>query len=103
MASTGVKDPALPDTLYVTELVAPQLVNTMPEKTMEAVYDHGVVPAASITNNYDSAREVLAAVAAAGVSLDDATQLLEDEGVEKFIVSWGELVDTVDTALKAAN
>lgn len=102
MASTGVKDPALLDTLYVTELVAPQLVNTMPEKTMEAVFDHGVVPAASITNNYEAARDVLAAVAAAGVSLDDATQLLEDEGVEKFIISWGELVETVDSALKAA-
>lgn len=102
MASTGVKDPALLDTLYVTELVAPQLVNTMPEKTMEAVFDHGVVPAASITNNYENAREVLAAVADAGVSLDDATQLLEDEGVEKFIISWGELVETVDSALKAA-
>jgi transaldolase len=102
MASTGVKDPALLDTLYVTELVAPQLVNTMPEKTMEAVFDHGVVPAASISNNYENAREVLAAVAAAGVSLDEATQLLEDEGVEKFIISWGELVETVDSALKAA-
>jgi transaldolase len=102
MASTGVKDPALLDTLYVTELVAPQLVNTMPEKTMEAVYDHGIVPAASITNNYENARQVLADVAAAGVSLDDATQLLEDEGVEKFIISWGELVETVDSALKAA-
>ena len=102
MASTGVKDPALLDTLYVTELVAPQLVNTMPEKTMEAVFDHGVVPASSITNNYEAARDVLAAVAAAGVSLDDATQLLEDEGVEKFIISWGELVETVDSALKAA-
>lgn len=102
MASTGVKDPALLDTLYVTELVAPQLVNTMPEKTMEAVFDHGVVPAASITNNYEAARDVLAAVSDAGVSLDDATQLLEDEGVEKFIISWGELVETVDAALKAA-
>jgi len=102
MASTGVKDPALLDTLYVTELVAPHLVNTMPEKTMEAVFDHGVVPSASITNNYESARDVLAQVAAAGVSLDEATQLLEDEGVEKFIVSWGELVATVDGALKAA-
>lgn len=102
MASTGVKDPALLDTLYVTELVAPYLVNTMPEKTMEAVFDHGVVPSASITNNYESARDVLAQVAAAGVSLDDATQLLENEGVEKFMVSWGELVATVDDALKAA-
>jgi transaldolase len=102
MASTGVKDPALPDTLYVTELVAPQLVNTMPEKTLEAVFDHGVVPAASITNNYESARADLAAVAAAGVSLDDATQVLETEGVDKFIVSWNELVETIDNALKAA-
>lgn len=102
MASTGVKDPALLDTLYVTELVAPYLVNTMPEKTMDAVFDHGVVPSASITNNYESARDVLAQVAAAGVSLDDATQLLENEGVEKFMVSWGELVATVDDALKAA-
>jgi len=102
MASTGVKDPNLLDTLYVTELVAPQLVNTMPEKTMEAVYDHGIVPAASITNNYESAREVLENVAAAGVSLEDATEVLEKEGVEKFIISWNELVQTVDTALKAA-
>ena len=102
MASTGVKDPALPDTLYVTELVAPHLVNTMPEKTLEAIFDHGVVPAASITNNYDSARADLAAVAAAGVSLDDATQVLETEGVDKFIVSWNELVETIDNALKAA-
>ena len=74
----------------------------MPEKTMEAVYDHGIVPAASITNNYDSAREVLANVAAAGVSLDDATVVLEKEGVEKFIVSWNELLDTVSAALEAA-
>jgi transaldolase len=102
MASTGVKDPNLPDTLYVTELVAPMLVNTMPEKTMEAVFDHGVVPADSITAHYEGARAVLAAVDAAGVSYDDATALLETEGVDKFIVSWNELVESVDAALKAA-
>ena len=102
MASTGVKDPNLSDTLYVTELVAPELVNTMPEKTMEAVFDHGVVPAASITNNYEGARAVLAAVASVGVSYDDVTELLEREGVEKFIVSWGELVESVAKALEAA-
>lgn len=102
MASTGVKDPLLPDTLYVTELVAPKLVNTMPEKTMEAVFDHGQIPADSITGNYEQARAVLAAVAAAGVSLDDATELLEKEGVEKFKISWQELVATVDSALRAA-
>ena len=102
MASTGVKDPNLSDTLYVTELVAPQLVNTMPEKTMEAVYDHGIVPANSITGHYDDAKQVLDAVAAAGVSYDDVTELLEAEGVDKFIVSWNELVASVDAALTAA-
>ncbi|MDE2386082.1 MAG: transaldolase [Actinomycetales bacterium] len=102
MASTGVKDPKLSDTLYVTELVAPQLVNTMPEKTMEAVYDHGIVPANSITAHYAEAEAVLAAVAAAGVSYDDVTNLLETEGVDKFIVSWNELVESVDSALAAA-
>ena len=102
MASTGVKDPNLSDTLYVTELVAPELVNTMPEKTMEAVFDHGIVPANSITNNYDSAKMVLLAVTAVGVDYDDVTELLEREGVDKFIVSWGELVDSVAAALEAA-
>ena len=102
MASTGVKDPNLLDTLYVTELVAPQLVNTMPEKTMEAVFDHGVVPANSITNHYEEAEAIMAAVAAAGVSYDDVTQLLETEGVDKFIVSWNELLESVTNALNAA-
>jgi transaldolase len=102
MASTGVKDPALPDTLYVTELVAPMLVNTMPEKTMEAVFDHGVVPANSITGHYAEAQEILDAIAAHGVSYDDATELLEAEGVEKFNISWAELVESVEKALEAA-
>ena len=102
MASTGVKDPNLSDTLYVTELVAPELVNTMPEKTMEAVFDHGIVPANSITNNYESAKMVLLAVSAVGVDYDEVTDLLEREGVEKFIISWGELVESVAKALEAA-
>lgn len=102
MASTGVKDPNLLDTLYVTELVAPQLVNTMPEKTMEAVFDHGVVPSNSITNHYEEAQAIMAAVAAAGVSYDDVTELLETEGVDKFIVSWNELLESVTNALNAA-
>ena len=102
MASTGVKDPSLSDTLYVTELVAPALVNTMPEKTMEAVYDHGIVPANSITAHYADAKAVLDAVAAQGVSYDDVTELLENEGVDKFIVSWNELVESVTAALEAA-
>lgn len=102
MASTGVKDPNLSDTLYVTELVAPELVNTMPEKTMEAVFDHGIVPANSIVTNYEGAKMVLLAVSAVGVDYDEVTDLLEREGVEKFIISWGELVESVAKALEAA-
>jgi transaldolase len=102
MASTGVKDPALLDTLYVTELVAPHLVNTMPEKTMEAVFDHGVIPSNSITNHYEEAEAIMAAVAAVGVSYDDVTQLLETEGVDKFVISWNELLESVTNALNAA-
>ena len=101
MASTGVKDPALPDTLYVTELVAPQLVNTMPEKTMEAVFDHGVIAEDTITGGYAQAREVLASIEALGVSYDEVVTLLEKEGVDKFIVSWNELVATVSSALES--
>jgi len=102
MASTGVKDPALSDTLYVTELVAPELVNTMPEKTMEAVFDHGVVPTNSIQAHYEDSRAVLGALAEVGISYDEVTELLETEGVEKFIISWNELVASVSSALEAA-
>lgn len=102
MASTGVKDPALSDTLYVTELVAPELVNTMPEKTMEAVFDHGLVPLNSIQAHYQDSRDVLAATEALGISYVEVTELLENEGVEKFIVSWNELVASVAAALEAA-
>jgi transaldolase len=102
MASTGVKDPLLPDTLYVTELVAPQLVNTMPEKTMEAVFDHGVIKGDTISPNYDGARAVLAQLEDVGVSYNEVVDLLEKEGVEKFVVSWNELVNTVSKALEGA-
>jgi transaldolase len=102
MASTGVKDPNLPDTLYVTELVAPDLVNTMPEKTMEAVFDHGVISGDTITGNYEAARSALASIEALGISYDHVVSLLEQEGVDKFIVSWNELVATVSSALDSS-
>ncbi|MFF4383080.1 transaldolase [Kitasatospora sp. NPDC001547] len=98
-ASTGVKDPALPDTLYVTELVAPGTVNTMPEATLDATGDHGVVTGNTIVPNYADAKAVLDAIAAAGVDYDDVVQVLEDEGVEKFEQSWNELLDTVTASL----
>ena len=102
-ASTGVKDASLPDTLYVTELVAPEVVNTMPEKTMMAAADHGVIPADSVTGSYAAANAVLDALGAQGVSYDDVTRLLEEEGLSKFEVSWNELLDTVQTALTASS
>ena len=100
-ASTGVKDPALPDTLYVTELVAAGTVNTMPEKTLQATFDHGVITGDTITGNYADAHDLFAQLAAVGVDFADVTQVLEDEGVEKFIASWHELQDTVTDALQA--
>ncbi|WP_336631394.1 MULTISPECIES: transaldolase [unclassified Microbacterium] len=101
-ASTGVKDPALPDTLYVTELVAAGTVNTMPEKTLEATFDHGVVTGDTITDGYEDARLVFAQLAELGIDITDVTQLLEDEGVAKFIASWHDLQKTVAAALAEA-
>lgn len=101
-ASTGVKDPALPDTLYVTELAVGETVNTMPEKTLEATFDHGTITGDNVTGRYDEANATLDALDALGISFDEVTELLEKEGVEKFIVSWNELLDTVAAALEAA-
>ncbi|MGX5680458.1 transaldolase [Schumannella luteola] len=101
-ASTGVKDPALPDTLYVTELAVSETVNTMPEKTLEATFDHAVVEGDAVTGSYEKAGATLEALSAIGISYDEVTALLEKEGVEKFIVSWNELLDTVSAALEAA-
>lgn len=101
-ASTGVKDPSLPDTLYVTELVAPGTVNTMPEKTLEATFDHGQIAGDAVTGTYEAAHKVFADLAAAGVDFADVTQVLEDEGVDKFIASWHDLQGTVKTALEDA-
>jgi transaldolase len=101
-ASTGVKDPSLPDTLYVTELAVGQTVNTMPEKTLQATFDHGVLTGDAVSGSYAHARDILAQLDALGISYDDVTQLLEKEGVDKFIISWNELLDTVTAALEAA-
>lgn len=99
MASTGVKDPNLPDTLYISELIAPGLVNTMPEKTMEAFFDHGEVSGNTISSHYDESRELLAELEKLGVSYHEVVQLLEEEGVEKFNASWAELVQSVKAAM----
>ncbi|MBD7994085.1 transaldolase [Arthrobacter sp. Sa2CUA1] len=101
-ASTGVKDPALPDTLYVTELVAPGVVNTMPEKTLEATADHGKVTGDTVTGTYAESAALLDALDRQGVDYNEVVELLEAEGLDKFVVSWGELLETVSTALNGA-
>lgn len=101
-ASTGVKDPAYPDTLYVDHLVAPGVVNTMPRATLEAVADHGTAGEDTVTGAYDDAEDRLRRLAALGVDLDDVTARLEVEGVDKFVASWDELLGTVRAGLEAA-
>ncbi|QGN57192.1 transaldolase [Nostocoides sp. HKS02] len=101
-ASTGVKDPAYSDTLYVTELVAPNTVNTMPEKTLDAVVDHGEVTGDTITGAYADAADVLDALEQLGISYADVTAQLEREGVEKFETSWNELLDEAQSDLDLA-
>ena len=98
-ASTGVKDPAYDDTMYVVDLVAPGVVNTMPEATLNAVADHGVVSGDTVRPNYAHAKQVLDDLAAIGIDYDDVVQVLEDEAVEKFEVSWNELLESTKSEL----
>ncbi|RPE38422.1 transaldolase [Streptomyces sp. Ag109_O5-1] len=98
-ASTGVKDPAYKDTLYVDELVAPGTVNTMPEATLNATADHGDIHGDTVTGGYAQARADLAAVEKLGISYDEVVGKLEDEGVAKFEVAWQELLDAVTKSL----
>jgi transaldolase len=98
-ASTGVKDPAYDDTMYVVDLVADHTVNTMPEPTLQAVHDHGVISGDSIRAHYLDARVVLDKLAAVGIDYDDVVLTLEREGVEKFEVSWVDLIAAVQKEL----
>jgi transaldolase len=101
-ASTGVKDPALPDTLYVSELVVAGTVNTMPEKTLRAFADHGEVQGDKVSGTEAEAQRLFDDLAAVGIDFDDVVDVLEKEGVQKFDASWAELVETVRTSLEDA-
>ncbi|CAM3134236.1 transaldolase [Mycobacterium intermedium] len=91
-ASTGVKNPAYPDTMYVAELVAPNTVSTMPEATLAAVAERGVAVGDTVTGKAKRAREVLDRLTAVGIDLFDAFDGLERDGVAKFAASWQRLV-----------
>jgi len=99
-ASTGVKDPALPQALYVSELAVAQTVNTMPEKTLMATAEEGGINGDRVTAFYDDAESVLQGLEELGIDFDAVTDQLESEGVAKFIDSWQDLLGTVDDALK---
>jgi transaldolase len=90
-ASTSTKNPAYRDVLYVEELIGPDTVNTMPQETIEAFQDHGEVRV-TIEEGLDDARRTFEAFEAAGISVDDVTRVLEEEGVQKFADSFEELL-----------
>lgn len=100
-ASTGVKNPDYSDTLYVTELVAPGTVNTMPEVTLLAVADHGEIRGDTVRGEYADAAAVIAGLAAVGIDMATVADTLEAEGVEKFEVSWNDLLGSVAAAIVA--
>jgi transaldolase len=86
--------------MYVVDLVAPGTVNTMPEATINATYDHGAIPNDSVRGFYEDARGVIDRLTALGIDYGDVVRVLEDEGVEKFEASWTELVDAIAKELK---
>ena len=101
-ASTGVKDPAYDDTMYVVDLVAADTVNTMPEATLNAVADHGAIRGDAVSGTYDDARKVIDDLAELGIGYDDVIELLEAEGVQKFEDSYAQLAESVQAQLDAA-
>jgi len=98
-ASTSVKDPGYDDTRYVTGLIAPGVINTMPEATLRAVEDHGKIPGDSIHGSYEQSQALLDSLAALGIDYADVVQALEDQGVAAFDASWDHLGQRLATTL----
>ncbi|OZD02606.1 transaldolase [Rhodococcus sp. 06-221-2] len=101
-ASTGVKSDAYPDTMYVTELVSPNTVNTMPEKTMDAVADHGEIVGDTVSGKGPESQEIFDRISALGIDLTDVFLTLENEGVQKFEAAWNELLEATEEQLRQA-
>ena len=95
-ASTSTKNPEYRDVMYVEELIGPETVNTMPKETIEAFQDHGEV-ALTLEQDLDEARRLFEQLAEAGIDYDDVTDTLEREGVQKFIDSFTELLEGIET------
>jgi transaldolase len=99
-ASTGVKDPAYPDTLYVDQLIAAHTVNTMPPTTLDAVLDHSTINGDSISPQIANSKKYLRELEETGISLAAITTFLEEDGVKKFAQSWIDLLDSVKKEMK---
>ncbi|WIM69791.1 transaldolase [Corynebacterium suedekumii] len=99
-ASTGVKNPEYPATMYVTELAGPDTVNTMPEATIDAVLEQGGLHGDTLNGTVDEAQQVFEDLVAVGVDLEDVFAVLEREGVDKFVSAWQELLDSMATQLQ---
>ena len=99
-ASTSVKNPDYPDTLYVVELAGPDTVNTIPQKTLKAMADHGEVKGDTLTGTGEEAAAVWQAIKNQGIDLNAVVQMLEDQGVASFIESWKNLVASVESRMK---
>jgi transaldolase len=89
--------------MYVVDLVAPNTVNTMPEATLDAVADHGVVRGNTIAGTYEQSRSILDRLGAIGIGYDEVVELLEVEGVQKFEDSYAQLAESVRGQLDAAD
>lgn len=98
-ASTSVKNPDYPDTLYVTTLAGPHTVNTMPEDTLDATIDHGEITGYALAGTAQSAMELFEKLDGLGIDFADVFQVLETEGVQKFVDSWEELLGTLNEQL----
>jgi transaldolase len=98
-ASTGVKDPALPQDLYVTQLAVSDVVNTMPEKTLRATQDDGAFQGDQVSTRYQDAHDVMNSLDSLGIDVRAVTEELERDGVAKFVQSWHDLLGTIERAM----
>jgi transaldolase len=101
-ASTSTKNPAYPDLLYVDTLIGPHTVNTLPDATIDAFCDHGVVHR-TIDDGVEEAAAILEALDRLGIDMADVSQTLEDEGVAAFVKSYDELLQSLSDKANAVS
>jgi transaldolase len=96
-ASTGTKNPAYSDLLYVENLIGADTVNTMPEKTLDALLDHGKCPGDTILEDVDGAKKTLEELKSIGIDIEEVGERLQVDGVKLFAKSYDELLSTIES------